>query len=651
MKNDYKMTTDLRILEEYLGTATAIAFDFETAANPLWAHEKEAALDAHKAHIVGISLAVAEHSGIYVPLRHVNGANAAPLKVMAWLRQRVFENPAVTKIVHNLSFEARFLLAQGITLVPPVYDTIAGAQLMLKDEQHFRGLRDAGLKGLAYEWCSLWLPSYGETVGTGSFRDLDPADDATIAYACGDADLALRCYRIENAWFAQNIPAHEALVRTIESPVALFTALMEHRGVLVDREGLQAAADAGGAQLQSCRQRLENSGSRPVRVGENAATNDVKAYLFNDLALPVLKATETGKPSVDGEAISLLLAHCREDHPEHLDFLGGIRDYRGLAKLIKTYILGLQQRINPVTLAIHTRFFPLGAETGRFSSQNPNCQNLPAGASHGVNVRDFFTARPGCTLVSVDYSQIELRVGAWFTGDPNMLGVFVDGGDIHALTTAAVYGITLSEARDKSHPDYKERRAVAKNINFGIFYGLYPRGLKRILAQKAGIDRSEAQCAAMIAAIHQAYPKLAAWQDEVKWNARYRETVDTALGRRRSLYGINGPDENTRAHFERAALNHPIQGTAADILKLAMVRLYAGLAERPYIHPLLTVHDEIVFEVATERLAEAVAWIRGVMEAPPFASFDVPLVAEAAVGPTYGSLKPWAPAENRTDQL
>lgn len=654
----YDVVTDLAALETFLAGATVVAFDFETAPQQPWQDDSKAALDPHRGEIVGISLAVSPTtaeknnvSAIYIPLRHhpdgalATGVNADPAVVLTLLRRQVFENEAVTKIAHNLAFEAKFLLAMGITLVPPVFDTMAGALLIYKDEGHFRRLADVGLKTLARDWFGLALPSYGAVVGDGSFADLDPRAPAITRYACSDAAVALRLYQLETDWFRQHLPAHEALVKNLESPVALFTARMEHRGVLADGAHINAAAAACREQLQSYQRQLETMGSRPVKVGQNASTNDLKAYLFSDLGLPVLKRTDTGKASVDAEAILGLCDYCRKQAPEQLLYLEAITAYRGLNKLYKTYLMGLADKISPISGAIHTQFFPLGAETGRFTSAQPNCQNLPAGELFGVNVRDFLIARPGFTLVAVDYSQIELRIGAWFTRDPNLLAVYQHDGDVHAVTTAAVYGITLAQAKDTTDPAYKARRTVAKNINFGILYGLHPRGLQTILRLKTGQDLSLEACEAMIFNLRLAYPELLPWQERIKTEARYRETVDTALGRRRCLPGINAPDEGLQGHFERAALNHPIQGTAADILKLAMVRLEAGLSERPFIHPLLTVHDEIVFEVATPKLTAAIPWIAAVMAAQPFPEFDVPLAVAVSVGQRYGSLEAWELAE------
>nr|WP_320026410.1 DNA polymerase [uncultured Acetobacterium sp.] len=645
MKTNYWMTTDLQVVADYLGDAVIIAFDFETAPMAGWRENRRAALDPHRGEIVGVSLAVAAGTGVYLPLNHRGFDNADAEAVFDFLRRRVFENPGVIKIAHNLAFEATFLLARGIALVAPVYDTMAGAQLIYKEDGHFRRLADVGLKTLAWDWLALALPRFVAVVGLGSFADLDPRDQQTINYACSDADLARRLYFLENDWFQANIPAHEDLIKAIESPVALFTARMEYRGFRIDAAGIAAAAAVCQDQLGIYRNDLERGGSRPVRVGKNAATNDLKAYLFDDLGLPVQKRTDSGKAALDEDAIQQLSAYCRAQGLPAITYLESIGAYRGLAKLYQTYVLGLGEQINPVTGAIHTRLFPLGTATGRFSSAEPNCQNLPAGPAHGIPVRDFFMARPGTILVAVDYSQIELRIGAWFTGDANLLAVYREGGDIHAVTTAAVYGITLAEAGDKGHPEYKARRTVAKNINFGIFYGLYPRGLQDILRVKTGQQLSLEDCQAMIFNLRLAYPGLTPWQEATRQAAHYHETVDTALGRRRALPGINAPEPGLQSHFERAALNHPIQGTAADILKLAMVRLEAGLGERPFIWPLLTVHDEIVFEVETPRLADAIAWITTVMTAAPFPGFDVPLAVEVTVGARYGSLVGWQSGE------
>lgn len=251
MRNNYRMTVDLNALEDYLGSATIIAFDFETAPHVQWKGASDADLDPHKAHIVGISLSVSEGTGIYIPMGHENFVNAESQSIFTFLKNRVFENPEVLKIAHNLCFEAKFLLNRGIDLALPVYDTMAAAQMTLKDDNHFRRLGDAGLKILAWKIFRISLPGFCETVGENSFGEIDPNNQKTIDYACADADMALRLYHALNHWFEKNIPSHEALIRTLESPVALFVAMMEERGFLVDEPTMiQSIEDIDNPRLQ-----------------------------------------------------------------------------------------------------------------------------------------------------------------------------------------------------------------------------------------------------------------------------------------------------------------------------------------------------------------------------------------------------------------
>jgi DNA polymerase I-like protein with 3'-5' exonuclease and polymerase domains len=263
----------------------------------------------------------------------------------------------------------------------------------------------------------------------------------------------------------------------------------------------------------------------------------------------------------------------------------------------------------------------------------PQFDNDPAG------VRNFIMASPGNILVSLDFSQIELRVGAFFCRDEIMLAVYRTGGDIHAATTAVIYRIPLEEAMDKSHPDYKERRTIAKSTNFGTFYGLFPNGLLRSLHFKAGLDISLNQCADIINNLKAGYPKIAEWQENIKDDARAKKYVETQLGRRRFVPNIDSEEWSKRTFSERVAMNSPIQGTAADILKLALGRIIEGLPARPWIKPLLQIHDELLFEVQEDRVEDAISFIKSCMEAQPFEGFDVPIVAEAAVGYRFGEMK------------
>ena len=282
---------------------------------------------------------------------------------------------------------------------------------------------------------------------------------------------------------------------------------------------------------------------------------------------------------------------------------------------------------------------PLATETGRFAARNPNMQNAPRKTNDPVGIRSFIIAPEGHVLVSCDFSQIELRIGAFYCRDDRMLDTYRNGGDIHAATTSVIFGIPYEQAVDKNAPDYKERRTIAKNVNFGVFYGLFAKGLQRTLKFKAGLDKSLDDCQEIISNLKAGYPNLTRWQAMAKDAGTKRQYTQTFLGRRRYLPGIRSQDWGRRSFAERCALNTPIQGTAADILKLSLGRLITGLPARPWLRPLLQIHDELVFELPEERLTEAVAFIQDCMDAKPFPELDVPLVAEASWGYDFGHME------------
>jgi len=352
----------------------------------------------------------------------------------------------------------------------------------------------------------------------------------------------------------------------------------------------------------------------------------------------VLKTTSKFKEAADDEALILLKGYCAEKKPELVVFIETVQEYRKWAKLKSTYIDGVLSFVNSVTEAVHPDFFALGTETGRFASRKPNAQNFPRKDHDPIGIRNFFSAREGHMLLDFDFSQIELRVGAYYCRDERMLKTYQTGGDIHAQTTSVIYQIPLEQATDKNAGDYKERRSIAKNCNFGVFYGLFPKGLQKNLQFKAGLATTLAECEEIIGNLKRGYPDLAKWQEETKRKAGFSEFSETALGRRRYLKGINSRDWGVKSYWERCALNTPIQGTAADILKLALARIVDGLPDRPYLRPLLTIHDEIVFEVPKDKLEEGIGFIKGCMEAKPFPEFDVSIVAEGAVGIRFGDL-------------
>ena len=586
-----------------------------------------------------MSFSVSEGTAVYVPLRHKTGRNAgSPDKIMRWLTERVFANKEIVKIAHNLSFEAMFLYALGVVLQPPCYDTIAAAQMTLKSNTAFRTLSDSGLKALAQELFGEELLSF-ETVTAGRYFDeLDPQDEETIRYACADSDYALRLYHLFNDWFNRYLPKHRLIVEKLESSAAVYCGLMKYNGLLADKELMLKKQAEAAERIKQLKEEIAFM-IGDVNIGANASTSAFKKYLYDDLKLPVFKTTAKYQEAMDDEAMILLAEWCRENRPELAALFELVQEYRRWGKIKSTYIDGYLEHINSVTGRIHPDLFPLGTETGRFAAKNPNLQNCPRKDNDPVGVRNFFIAPKGKALLSLDFSQIELRVGAFYCRDERMLETYRNNGDIHAQTTSVIYRIPFGQASDKNAEHYKERRAIAKNCNFGVFYGLFPKGLQRNLKFKAGLDTPLSECERIIANLKAGYPRLARWQEETKKRAASKRYAETWLGRRRYLPDIASSDWGKKSFAERCALNTPIQGTAADILKLALGRIIEGLPWRMWLRPVLQIHDELVFEVPEDKVCEAASFIKACMEARPFAEFDVPVAAEAAAGERFGELK------------
>lgn len=634
----YSCVTTLNKIKEYLAGAAVVAFDFETSPTEEYRNEERAALDAHKAAITGVSFSVSEGSAIYVPLRHRAGRNIAkPEAVMDYLREALFENDAVVKVAHNLAFEAMFLYALGVIVQPPVYDTIAAAQLTLKSNTAFRGLSDSGLKTLVPQLFGVEMPDF-ESVTAGRFFDeLSPQDTETVRYACADSDYALRLYHLFNGWFDRYLPKHRRLVEQVESPTAVYCGLMRYNGLRMDQAAMEAKQAEADARLGEIREEIAFI-IGDVEIGANASTSAFKSYLFNDLGLPVLKTTAKYQEAADDETMILLADWCRENRPELTHLFELVQEYRRWGKIKGTYLDGYLRHINNATGRIHPDLMPLGTETGRFAARNPNMQNCPRKDNDPVGIRSMIVAPEGCVLLSLDFSQIELRVGAFYCRDDKMLQTYRDGGDIHAQTTSVIYHIPVDQAADKNAEHYKERRTIAKNCNFGVFFGLFPRGLLKTLRFKAGLDTTLEECEKIIENLKAGYPQLSLWQDVVKRQAGVRRYSETWLGRRRYLPNITSGDWGKKSFAERCAMNTPIQGTAADILKLALSRLVVKLPDYPWLRPLLQIHDELVFELPADKVDEAAAMIRACMEAQPFPEFDVPIIAEAAFGPSFGEM-------------
>ncbi|MGI6748310.1 MAG: bifunctional 3'-5' exonuclease/DNA polymerase [Anaerovoracaceae bacterium] len=634
----YKCVYMLSEIKEYLKNTVLFAFDFETSPRDKWRNDKSAALDAHKADITGISFSVSEGTAIYVPLKHRSGRNAENQAAIWDYLKLLFESKDVIKVAHNLAFESMFLYARGIVLQKPCYDTIAASQLTLKSKWEFRSLADSGLKTLAPALYKAEMTEFSTVTEGRFFDELNPQDEKTVRYACADSDYTLRLYHVFNQWFDRFLPKHRTIVEEVESPTSVYVGIMKYNGILVDKSAMLKKQAEAAEKIVSIRKEIAGIIGN-VEIGANASTSAFKKYLFVDLGLPVMKTTAKHQEAADDETMILLKEWCESNRPELARLFDLVQEYRKWGKLKSTYIDGYLRFIDEDTGRIHPDLMPLGTETGRFASRNPNMQNCPQKDNDPIGVRKFIISPAGKVLLSLDFSQIELRVGAFYCRDKRMLETYRTGGDIHAQTTSVIYRIPFEEAADKNAPHYKERRTIAKNCNFGVFYGLFPTGLQRTLKFKAGLNPTLSECETIIQNLKSGYPGLAKWQDEVKKRAAVSCYTETWLGRRRYLLGIRSSDWGKKSFAERCALNTPIQGTAADILKLACGRIISGLPERLWLKPILQIHDELVFELPEDKADEAVVFIKECMETQPFPEFDVPIVAEASVGRNFGEMK------------
>ena len=635
-ENDYTLVTTVQGIHEYIGGSHVVAFDFETSPDDAYRDDAKAALDPARSHIVGCSFSVAEHTGIYVPVAHLTGPNINSKAFFKFLEE-FLSSTSILKIAHNISFESQMAYHLGIVIQAPVYDTICASQLSLKSNYEFRKLSDSGLKRLAAELCGEPLPSFADVTAGRHFDELDPNDYEAVRYGAADSDFALRLYHIFNKWFNRFLPRHRYLVEEIESPTAVYLGIMHHNGVPVDLPLMMDRKHEAESEMERIRKEIKGI-IGDVDIGSNCSTQAFKNYLYNDLGLPVLKTTETNREAADDMTMQMLKEWCDANKPELSPLFTLVQEYRKWGKIMSTYIVGYLKHLNPVTGCIHPDMFALSTDTGRMNCRNPNCQNMPRKTNDPIGVRSFIKAPEGQLILSLDYSQIELRVGSFYCRDEVMLDTYRNNGDIHAATTSVIFGVTYEEAQDKHRADYKEQRTIAKNVNFGTFYGLFARGLQRTLKFKAGVDKSIEECQEILDNLRDGYPGLARWQTETKAIAAKKMYTETWLGRRRYLPNIRSDDWGQKSFAERCALNTPIQGTAADILKLGITRILRGLPDRPWLKPILQIHDELTFLIPAERLEDAVTFIRECMEQKPFPEFDLPLIVEASVGRTFGNM-------------
>lgn len=635
--NDYKCVTTIQGILDYLGDAKVVAFDYETSPDEPYREQEKAALDPAKSHIVGCSFSVKERTGIYVPIKHLIGTNIDSKEFFVFLQQFLADR-SLTKVAHNISFESMFSYHLGSVILPPVYDTIAAAQMTLKNRYEFRKLFECGLKKLAADLCKEPLSSFSDVTDGKHFDELDAQDEETVRYGAADSDFSLRLYNLFNGWFDKYLPKHRWIVENIESPTAVYLGIMKHNGAPVDLEKMELRKkEAEEAQAKLREEIAFMIGD--VNIGANCSTKAFKDYLYKMLGLPVVKVTATEHEAADDQTMIMLQEWCEKNRPEIAPLFSLVQEYRKWGKIKSTYIDGYLKYVNEVTGCIHPDFYALSTDTGRFNCQKPNAQNMPRKTNDPIGVRSFIKAPEGHLIISLDFSQIELRVGAFYCRDEIMMDTYRTGGDIHAATTSVIFDCTYDEAQDKHREGYKEQRTIAKNVNFGTFYGLFPNGLQKTLKFKAGVDKTVEECEEIIRNLKAGYPGLTRWQEATKNTAARKVYTETWLGRRRYLPNILSDNWGLKSFAERCSLNTPIQGTAADILKLAIVRIIEGLPDRPWIKPIFQIHDELTFIIPEDKLEESIGFIKSCMEVQPFAEFDLPLVAEASAGPTFGNME------------
>ena len=596
---NYETLVGWEDLERWLAMlrdAKLIALDTETTS-----------LDYMSAEVVGISFCVEPGTAAYLPLGH-DYAGAPPQiergRALAALRP-LLEDPERPKVGHHLKYDAHVLQNHGIRLAGMRYDTMLESYVWnsvgTKHDMDSTALCYLGLRTITYE----------DVTGKGAkqiaFNQV-PVERAA-EYAAEDADVTLCLHRA--LWpRIETIPALERLYQEIEQPLVPVLARMERQGVLVDRDLLKAQSSRFATQLQDLLQQARREAGFDINVD---SPKQLQQVLFEKLGLPVVRKTPTGQPSTAEDVLEELAASYALPRI--------VLDYRALAKLKSTYTDKLPEQINPRTGRIHTSYHQAVAQTGRLSSTDPNLQNIPIRRAEGRRIRQAFIAPPGYVLMAADYSQIELRIMAHLSGDEGLLAAFAEDRDVHQATAAEVFGAPVTEVT-------ADQRRAAKTINFGLIYGMSPFGLARQL----GIERSAAN--AYVERYFQRYPGVRRFMDDTRRQARERGYVETVYGRRLYLPDIRSGNAQTRQYAERAAINAPMQGTAADIIKRAMIAVDAWCAREDVpARLIMQVHDELVLEVRSDAAEAVAAAVRERMTAA--SELRVPLRVDIGTGTNW----------------
>ena len=584
----------LQDLLQKLETAPLVGFDTECVG-----------LDPMTARLVGMSFAFGNEA-VYLPLAHEYPAVPEQINfdIALELLKPWLKRDDCRKVGQNVKFDTHVLANQGIRLAGCVHDTLLESYVLEVHERHDLG-------ALALRHCGWQTLSYDEVTGKGAARIAFSAVDIARAteYAAEDADCTLALHEVLYPKIEQDKKL-QFVYEEIEMRVLPVLFRMERNGVLLDAAKLEAQSHELGKEMLAIEQKAYETAGQPFNLG---SPKQIQEILFERQKLPVKKKTPSGQPSTDED----VLAELALDHP--LPKL--ILEYRALSKLKSTYTDKLPKSVHPRTGRVHTTYSQTTAVTGRLASNEPNLQNIPIRTPAGRRIRETFIAPPGAKILSADYSQIELRIMAHLSGDDNLKRAFARGDDVHRATAAEVFGLPLDKVTS-------DERRTAKVINFGLIYGMSSFGL----AQNLGIERATAQ--AYIESYFARYPGVKRYMDETRSHARTRGYVETVFGRRLGLPEMKSGSPMRRQAAERAAINAPMQGTAADLIKLAMIAVQRFLdRQRLGTMLIMQVHDELVLEVAEDELEEVKNQVRELMQS--VAKLDVPLVVDVGVGDNW----------------
>ncbi|WP_250526553.1 DNA polymerase I [Caballeronia sp. GAWG2-1] len=577
---------------ERIDAAEITSFDTETTA-----------LDPMTAQIVGLSISVEPGHAAYVPLAHRGPDAPVQLprdEVLAKLKPWL-EDESKKKVGQHLKYDEQVLANYGIVMRGVEHDTLLQSYVLESHRPHDMdnlALRHLGVKTIKYEDVA------GKGASQIGFDEV--ALDKAAEYAAEDADITLRLHQ---ALYPQVVQEEGLLkvYREIELPTSRVLRKMERNGVLIDRAKLDTQSNEIAKRLIDLQTEAYELAGGEFNLG---SPKQIGQIFFEKLELPVVKKTPSGAPSTDEEVLQKLA----EDYPLPKVLL----EHRGLSKLKSTYTDKLPRMVNASTGRVHTNYAQAVAVTGRLSSNEPNLQNIPVRTGEGRRIREAFIAPPGCKIVSADYSQIELRIMAHISGDESLLRAFKEGEDVHRATASEVFGVTPIEVSN-------DQRRIAKVINFGLIYGMSSFGL----ASNLGITRDAAKL--YIDRYFARYPGVADYMERTRVTAKMNGYVETVFGRRLWLPEINGGSGPRRQAAERAAINAPMQGTAADLIKLSMIAVQDWIeATNIYAKMIMQVHDELVLEVPEEELPEVRKRLPELMCG--VAKLNVPLVAEVGVG-------------------